>query len=137
VIKVKRIAHSVRPSGDLRDIPGKYNMLTSFLAAFHLDERRRSCDIRHWNHFLAYARRDVLVPGGTLFLNLASGKITAPVWDALDSFAKWFEDEPKSLYFSSLEAFDDDCLVAPRRASARAARTGRSRKAAGRRIEAM
>jgi hypothetical protein len=139
VFKVERIAHSVRPFGDLRGIPGRYDMLTSFLAGFNVDERKRPWDITHWNHFLACARRDVLTPGGIVFLNLANGKITAPVWGALKSAAEWFQDEQKSVYFSNLEAFGDDSLVAPAAAPTKASMAGRPNRGgvAGKRIQAM
>jgi hypothetical protein len=137
--KVSRIAHSVRPFGDLRDIAGTYDMLTSFLAGFNVDERKRPWTITHWKHFLASVRRDVLAPDGTVFLNLSNGKITPPVWDALKGAAEWFLDQQKSLYFSSLEAFGDDALIVPAAARARLVATGRSGRGriAGRRVEAV
>ncbi len=139
VFKVERIVHRVRPFGDLRDIPGTYDMLTSFLAGFNVDERKRPWSIKHWNHFLACARRDVLAPGGTVFLNLSNGKLTPPVWEALKSSAEWFQDEQKSVYFSNLNAFGDDSLIASATASARVSTTGRVDRpqAAARRIAAM
>src|SRR5262249_540074 len=138
VFKVERIIHCVRPFGDLRDIPGTYDMLTSFLAGFNVDERKRPWSITHWNHFFACARRDVLARGGTVFLNLPNGKIPPPVWEALKSAAEWFQDEQKSVYFSNLEAFGDDSPMAPAAAGARASMTGRPnrRGVAGKRIEA-
>ncbi len=139
VFKVERIVHSVRPFGDLREIPGRYDMLTSFLAGFNVDERKLPWNITHWNHFFACVRRDVLAPGGTVFLNLSNGKITPPVWEALKSAAEGFQDEQKSLYFSSLEAFGDDSLIAPAAARPRASMIGRPnrRRVAGKRIQAM
>jgi hypothetical protein len=108
IFGVSRIRYTVRPHTELTGLPGRFAMVTSFMAAFNLDEQKKPWTVRHWSHFLASLKKFVLDPDGRLFMTLANNKLTPEAWRHLESHATWSIEKTKSLFFAHLDAFETD-----------------------------
>jgi len=104
--RVKRIGHQIRPNVPLEELGGRYDMVTSFLAAFNVDEERKPWSAEHWHFFLRSLRHDVLNDGGILFMTLADGKVTPESWSFLTSIADWNVEKSKQIYITKFDKLD-------------------------------
>jgi SAM-dependent methyltransferase len=100
---VKRIAHTIEPNAPLEGLDGRYDLVTSFLAAFNVDENRNPWSTDHWRFFLRSLKENVLNDGGVLFMTLADGKLTPESWSYLVSIADHSVDRTKLIQISKFE----------------------------------
>jgi hypothetical protein len=105
IYRVKRISHTIRPNRLLEGLEGPYDMVTAFLAAFNVDERKVPWSIENWRFFLSDLKRNALTERGALFLMLDNKKITEEVWGYLVSRAQWSVQRSKQLFISDFGAF--------------------------------
>lgn len=101
--RVKRIGHEIKPNVKLEGLGGRYDMVTSFLAAFNVDEERKPWSVDHWRFFLKSLRRDVLNDGGILFMTLADGKLTPDSWSFLVSVADRTVEKSKQIQITDFD----------------------------------
>jgi SAM-dependent methyltransferase len=102
---VKRVRYVVRPFGDLSGLPGRFDLVTSFMAAFNMDDQKKPWGIKPWDFFLASLERHVLAPEGRLFMTLANNKLTPDAWRHLAAHATSATESSKSILFSEFAAF--------------------------------
>jgi SAM-dependent methyltransferase len=100
VYKVKRIAHAVVAHEPLGDVGGRYDLVTALLAAFNVDADKRPWGVDAWRHFIDDVTKNVLNPGGRLFLVLTNEKITPEVWKYLSSLGEWNEEKSRQVLIS-------------------------------------
>ena len=103
--QVQRVSHTIRPYGDLSDLPGGFDIVTALLAAFNVDEQNQPWTTDHWRHFMRSLRAHVLAPQGEVLFNLVNNKVTPEAWNYLAARAAWAVDVNKSLFFSTLAQF--------------------------------
>lgn len=101
---VKRIGHTIEANVPLEGLGGRYDMVTSFLAAFNVDETKKPWTVEHWRFFLASVKRDVLNDGGLLFLVLADGKLTPESWSYLVSLADKTVEKSKQIQITNFDS---------------------------------
>ena len=102
VYKVKRIAHKITVADDLASLNGPYDLVTSFLTAFNVDEKKRIWTASNWDGFLRRLEESVLTAQGSLFMSLADNKLSPAVWAHLKRRATWAVDQSKTLFFENL-----------------------------------
>ena len=100
--KVKRIGHIIKPGDDLRALKGPYDLVTSFLTAFNVDEKKAPWSVDSWDTFLGHLQENVLSPDGGVFMSLTNKKLTPVVWTHLKRLATWALDDSKLLYIPNL-----------------------------------
>jgi SAM-dependent methyltransferase len=101
--RVKRIGHEIKLNVKLEGLGGRYDMVTSFLAAFNVDEERKPWSVDHWKFFLKSLRRDVLNDGGILFMTLADGKLTPESWSFLVSISDRSVEKSKQIQITKFD----------------------------------
>jgi len=101
---VKRIGHAIQPNVELEGLGGRYDMVTSFLAAFNVDEERRPWSVAQWRFFLKSLKADVLNDGGVLFMTLADGKLTPESWSYLVSLADRTVEKSKQILITNFDS---------------------------------
>jgi hypothetical protein len=100
VYRVKRIELAIRPACPLGDVGGPYDMVTAFLAAFNLDERKQPWGISEWQFFLNDLHENVLAEHGVLFMSLARDKLTRESWDYLVSRSQRADERWRTVLIS-------------------------------------
>ena len=103
---VRRIAHKIKPNVPLEGLGGRYDIVTSFLAAFNVDEEKRPWSVDQWRFFLRSLKRDVLNDGGILFMTLADGKLTPESWSFLVSIGDRSVEKSKQIQISKFHLMD-------------------------------
>jgi hypothetical protein len=101
--RVERIGLEIKPNTPLEGIPGRYDMVTAFLAAFNVYGGRTPWTIDHWRVFLRNLKLDILNDGGMLFMTLTNGKLTKESWGYLQSIADWTVEKSKQIHISKFE----------------------------------
>lgn len=105
IYRVRRISHVIRPNKLLEGLQGRYDLVTAFLAAFNVDERKDPWSIDNWKFFLADLKHNVLTDKGLLFLMLDDKKLTDEVWNYLVSIAEWSVLRSKQIFISDFSVF--------------------------------
>jgi len=101
IYRVKRISHVIKPNEPLGGLNRDYAMVTTFLAAFNVDERKMPWSVENWRFFLTDINLNVLARNGVLFMMLDDKKLTGEVWQYLVSLAEWSEPRSKQVYISN------------------------------------
>jgi len=104
--RVNRISHMIRPNIPLEGLGGRYDLVTSFLAAFNVDEKQRPWTPDHWRFFLKSLKRDVLHDGGFVFMTLTNGKTTPESWSYLASVADHSVEQIKLIQISNFAGLE-------------------------------
>lgn len=101
----ERVPLKVLPFTPLVPFERRFGMVTAFLAAFNLDAEKKPWSIAAWTFLLGDLHRNVLTPGGELFMSLADEKLTDEVWAFLKSHAVQSNDVSKQIHFTDLSFF--------------------------------
>jgi hypothetical protein len=97
---VKRIELAIYPDRPLGNVGGRYDMVTAFLAAFNIDERKQPWGISEWQFFLNDLKENVLAERGVLFMSLARDKLTPESWNYLVSRSQLADESGQTVLIS-------------------------------------
>lgn len=105
IYNVKRIPLKIEQYVSLPEFEQRFDMVTSFLAAFNIDSERKPWTIEAWNFFLCDLRDNILKENGELFMSLADDKLTPEVWSYLSRHAVFTNDVSKWIHIADLSPF--------------------------------
>jgi hypothetical protein len=111
IYQIRRIPLKIEPFTPLPDFGQRFDMVTTFLAAFNVDMREgpwKPWTIEAWRFFMRDLAANVLSEGGEFFANLAKEKTPDDVFAYLMAHAARFDAEKRLLHFTDFSRFNED-----------------------------